>query len=66
MGGLAHDAGLLAALQESREKHELSLEPRTHPDAVYAGAVGAADLGAFRVDKLAADGLLGKALQGSA
>ncbi len=65
-GGLAHDGGLLAALQESLEKHELSLEPRTHPDADYAGAIGAAILGAFRVENPAADRRLGKALQGSA
>ena len=51
-GGLAEDEGLFAALAEVAEERELDLELRTHPDSVYAGAIGAAIWGAFRKRKL--------------
>jgi benzoyl-CoA reductase subunit D len=34
---------------------------RSHPDSIYAGAIGAALWGAYRFEKLAADGNLPKA-----
>ena len=52
-GGLALDAGLLAALQEELVNEKISgLEAVSHPDSIYAGAIGAALWGAFRHDKL--------------
>ena len=54
-GGLALDAGLLAALQEELVNEKISgLEAVSHPDSIYAGAIGAALWGAFRHDKLKA------------
>lgn len=52
-GGLALDAGLLAALREELVNEKISgLEAVSHPDSIYAGAIGAALWGAFRHDKL--------------
>ena len=56
-GGLSADVGLLAALREAAGAQKLPLEIRTHPDSVFAGALGAALWGAFRVRKLAGRGL---------
>jgi benzoyl-CoA reductase subunit D len=56
-GGLAADVGLLAALQEAAATQKASLQIRTHPDSVFAGALGAALWGAFRVRRLAERGL---------
>ena len=54
-GGLALDAGLLAALQEELVNEKITgLETVNHPDSIYAGAIGAALWGAFRHDKLKA------------
>jgi benzoyl-CoA reductase subunit D len=53
-GGLALDAGLVLALQEAAAEGKMRIEVRSHPDAIYAGAIGAALWGAFRHDKLAA------------
>jgi benzoyl-CoA reductase subunit D len=55
-GGLALDVGLVAALREELERQEIAIDLRTHPDSIYAGALGAALWGAFRVDKLARTG----------
>ncbi|MCA9606097.1 MAG: hypothetical protein KC619_10910, partial [Myxococcales bacterium] len=53
-GGLAADEGLTACLGEAMDKLKLGkVEIRTHPDSVYAGAVGAALWGAFRHERLA-------------
>lgn len=52
-GGLAHDEGLLAAMQEAMQKEKLAFPVRNHPDSIYAGAIGAALWGAFRHAKLA-------------
>jgi benzoyl-CoA reductase subunit D len=52
-GGLALDSGLIAALNESMEKQKLQSKVASHPDSIYAGAIGAALWGAFRHYKLA-------------
>jgi bcr-type benzoyl-CoA reductase subunit D len=51
-GGLALDAGLLAAIQEELVKEKVKVEAVSHPDSIYAGAIGAALWGAFRHEKL--------------
>jgi benzoyl-CoA reductase subunit D len=56
-GGLALDSGLVAALIEDIAKmKEMKTTIRSHPDSIYAGAIGAALWGAFRHDKLVALG----------
>ena len=53
-GGLALDVGLLAALQEELVAEKITgLTAVSHPDSIYAGAIGAALWGAFRYEKLA-------------
>ncbi|HSH08396.1 MAG TPA: benzoyl-CoA reductase subunit D [Burkholderiales bacterium] len=52
-GGLALDEGLLAALQEELVNEKITgLTAVSHPDSIYAGAIGAALWGAFRHGKL--------------
>jgi benzoyl-CoA reductase subunit D len=52
-GGLALDAGLLAALQEELVNEKIAgLEAVNHPESIYAGAIGAALWGAFRHNRL--------------
>jgi benzoyl-CoA reductase subunit D len=52
-GGLALDVGLLAALQEELVNEKISgLTAASHPDSIYAGAIGAALWGAYRHNKL--------------
>jgi len=54
-GGLALDQGLVAALEEDIAKiKDMKTTVRSHPDSIYAGAIGAALWGAFRHEKLAA------------
>ncbi len=53
-GGLALDSGLVAALQEAVVETRVPLEVKSHPDAIFAGAIGAALWGAFRHEKLQA------------
>jgi benzoyl-CoA reductase subunit D len=53
-GGLAHDAGLIAAMVELAGEQGIGVDLRAHPDSLYAGAIGAAIWGAFRERKLAA------------
>lgn len=60
-GGLALDQGLVAAMQEAMVKEKVSYPVRSHPDSIYAGAIGAALWGAFRHEKLARLGELAKA-----
>ena len=56
-GGLALDKGLVAALEEGMSGIKgMQSVVRSHPDSIYAGAIGAALWGAFRFDKLAALG----------
>ena len=52
-GGLAHDAGLLAAMTELAGEQGVDVDLRAHPDSIHAGAIGAAIWGAFRARKLA-------------
>jgi benzoyl-CoA reductase subunit D len=61
-GGLAQDAGLVAAVEEElAEQKNVTAEVRSHPDSAYAGAIGAALWGAFRHEKLARLGQLAEA-----
>jgi benzoyl-CoA reductase subunit D len=61
-GGLALDQGLVAALEEDVARmKDMKAVIRSHPDSIYAGAIGAALWGAFRHEKLAARGGLSKA-----
>jgi benzoyl-CoA reductase subunit D len=53
-GGLALDSGLLAAIQEELVKEKVKVEAVSHPDSIFAGAIGAALWGAFRHEKLKA------------
>ena len=57
-GGLALDTGLVGALRDALAEAGSRLEVRSHEDAIYAGAIGAALWGAFRLEKLAAKGQL--------
>src|SRR5215475_4370694 len=58
-GGLALDRGLVAALEEDVAKmKDMKCVVRSHPDSIYAGAIGAALWGAFRHQKLATLGQL--------
>jgi bcr-type benzoyl-CoA reductase subunit D len=54
-GGLALDAGLVAALSAefAGEKRKTAVELRPHPQSLFAGAIGAAILGALRHRQLA-------------
>jgi benzoyl-CoA reductase subunit D len=52
-GGLALDSGLLAAIREEMVNEKVDVEAVSHPDSIYAGAIGAALWGAFRHRKLA-------------
>ena len=51
-GGLALDAGLVEAMKESLVREKVSAPIESHPDAIFAGAIGAALWGAFRHEKL--------------
>ncbi|HOM14596.1 MAG TPA: benzoyl-CoA reductase subunit D [Rubrivivax sp.] len=51
-GGLALDAGLLAAIQEEMVNEKVNVDARAHPDSIHAGAIGAALWGAYRHAKL--------------
>ncbi len=53
-GGLALDTGLMAAIREEMVAEKVAIDAVSHPDSIYAGAIGAALWGAFRHDKLAA------------
>jgi len=60
-GGLAADTGMLAALRDALERKAAqdgrSREVTTHPDAIFAGAIGAAVWGGFRYRKLGQGGV---------
>jgi len=61
-GGLALDKGLVAALEEDIANiKDMKAVIRSHPDSIYAGAIGAALWGAYRFEKLAALGAATKA-----
>jgi benzoyl-CoA reductase subunit D len=57
-GGLALDEGLLLAIEASIAAQGLKVTAKSHPDSIYAGAMGAAIWGAFRHEKLARLGQL--------
>ena len=52
-GGLALDSGLLAAIREEMANEKVDVDAVSHPDSIYAGAIGAALWGAFRHRRLA-------------
>ena len=52
-GGLALDDGLVEAMKESMVREKVKVPIESHPDAIFAGAIGAALWGAFRHEKLA-------------
>jgi benzoyl-CoA reductase subunit D len=61
-GGLALDKGLVAAVEEDIGNiKDMKTVVRSHPDSIYAGAIGAALWGAYRFEKLASDGQISKA-----
>ncbi len=60
-GGLALDDGLVDAMKDALVKEKLAVPIETHPDAIYAGAIGAALWGAFRWEKLQRMGIAAKA-----
>jgi benzoyl-CoA reductase subunit D len=60
-GGLAQDGGLVAAMEEQMAEQKVQSEVISHPDSIYAGAIGAAIWGEFRHRKLAEIGQLDKA-----
>ncbi|MDX1385677.1 MAG: BadF/BadG/BcrA/BcrD ATPase family protein, partial [Thermoanaerobaculia bacterium] len=47
-GGLAADTGLAAVMREAAESDGYGMTIHTHPDSIYAGALGAALWGGFR------------------
>ncbi len=51
-GGLALDSGLLAAIGEEMTSEKVNVTAVSHPDSIYAGAIGAALWGAYRHEKL--------------
>ena len=51
-GGLSRDTGLVAALNRASAEQKLNLNCSAHPDAIMAGAYGAALWGAFRHEAL--------------
>ncbi len=59
-GGLALDTGLVKAIQDTMEKQKLGTQIASHPDSMFAGAIGAALWGAFRYEKLVKRGQLPK------
>jgi benzoyl-CoA reductase subunit D len=52
-GGLAMDPGLVEAMKQSMVREKVKVPIESHPDAIFAGAIGAALWGAFRHEKLA-------------
>jgi len=51
-GGLALDTGLLAAIREEMVNEKVNVAAVSHPDSIYAGAIGAALWGAYRHQRL--------------
>ena len=52
---------MIAALRECIAEQGLEAEAKSHPDSIFAGAIGAAIWGAFRYEKLARLGRLAAA-----
>lgn len=56
-GGLALDKGLVEAIKEDIANiKDMKTTVRSHPDSIFAGAIGAALWGAYRFEKLASVG----------
>lgn len=56
-GGLALDKGLVEAIKEDIANiKDMKSVVRSHPDSIFAGAIGAALWGAYRFEKLASSG----------
>jgi benzoyl-CoA reductase subunit D len=51
-GGMALNIGMLQAIEEQLKETGKKFEIKTHPDAIYAGAIGAALWGGYRHYKL--------------
>jgi len=51
-GGMAMNEGMVQAVTERAKAGKLDVEIKTHPDAIYAGAIGAAIWGEYRYKKL--------------
>ncbi len=51
-GGLALDTGLVKAIQDSMDLQKMRTRVDSHPDSLFAGAIGAALWGAFRHEKM--------------
>jgi benzoyl-CoA reductase subunit D len=51
-GGLALDTGLMAAISEEMVNEKVAVTATSHPDSIYAGAIGAALWGGYRHQKL--------------
>ncbi len=51
-GGMAMNLGMVQAVTELAKEGNLDFEIKSHPDAIYAGAIGAAIWGGFRHNKL--------------
>jgi len=51
-GGMALNKGMMQAIEEQLQETGKKFEIKTHPDAIYAGALGAALWGGFRHIKL--------------
>ncbi len=60
-GCLALDPGFMAALNELAADQAMNVDIKAHADSIYAGAIGAALWGAFRYEKLVAQGHFAKA-----
>jgi benzoyl-CoA reductase subunit D len=52
-GGMALNKGMVQAIDETLKNSKYDFEIRAHPDAIYAGAIGAALWGGYRHIKLA-------------
>lgn len=52
-GGLARDEGMMAAMIEEATTSNTTIELRSHPLSIHAGAIGAGIWGAYRARKLA-------------
>jgi benzoyl-CoA reductase subunit D len=68
-GGLAHDKGLVSTINQVFEEEGgkkrpgvAHVEVQAHPDAIHAGAIGAALLGAYRFQQLADRGRVPRAV----
>lgn len=57
-GGLALDVGLVKAIQDGMDEQQMGTRVATHPDSMFAGAIGAALWGVFRYQKLKERGQL--------